>query len=231
LAGFSVVLAATAPLAGETKKTDADKEREIAAPLVEKDPAAAELFARANDAHDRGDLATAADLYGKVREADPWFVAATRRLCGVEAQQDHREVAIPLCREAVAKEGNAFDYATLAEALLVASPGAEGRAADINEAVGAARKAISLDPEDRSGYHALCICAMAKDDEPMLHEGALGLIRVAPDDIPTNMFASMDSASLGDFDTAERFLDKAHREGLPDAQWQAKAARRRRAPA
>ena len=51
--------------------------------LRNRNSAAAELFAEANQARDAEDWQTAEQLYRQVRELEPDFLHATRRLCGV----------------------------------------------------------------------------------------------------------------------------------------------------
>src|SRR5512143_4274001 len=74
----------------------------ITAELQAKNPAAADLFARANAARDREEWAEAERLYREVRRLEPGFVHATHRLCGVVLNQGRRAEAIGLCREALA---------------------------------------------------------------------------------------------------------------------------------
>ena len=57
-------------------------EKKIDAEIRARDPDTADRFAEATAAADNGELDRAASLFEQVRAAAPWFVHATRRLCG-----------------------------------------------------------------------------------------------------------------------------------------------------
>ncbi len=195
-------------------------EKQIDAEIRARDPDTADLFAEATAAADREDLDRAASLLDRVRAAAPWFVHATRRLCGVEAMRDHRETAILLCREAVAADASPVNEAALAAALLQ-TKGLPPKA-DIDEALGLARDA-SIKEEHPSAFTqaVLCQCALNAGDFPTLAICADQLMRVAPDEMSTHYFAAIAAASQGQTSDAERELEVARAKGLPDRPYEA----------
>jgi Zn-dependent protease with chaperone function len=216
LAAFAAaVLWCAGASATPTSWRDPAREEEINAELRARDPQAADLFAEATAAVDHDDADRAATLLEQVREQAPWFVHATRRLCGVERRRGHRDRAIALCREAVAAEPSPENEAALAVALV------EGKGrppqADVDEALRLARDASFK--EERSTpftQTVLCQCALAGRDLPTLTICAERLKRIAPEEVSTHYFATIDAAAHGDTSEAERQLEVARAKGLPD---------------
>jgi Zn-dependent protease with chaperone function len=194
-------------------------ERRIEAELRARDPAAADLFVEATAAADRGDEESAASQLEQVRAADPWFVHATRRLCGVEVNLGHRDRAIALCREAVAAEASPENEAVLAAALLVSTGELPG--GDAEEALRLARDA-SFKEEHASPFTQMVLCqgALANRDFETLGVCAGRLQRVAPDEMSTHYFAAISAATRGDTSDAEQELEAARAKGLPDSMYE-----------
>jgi Zn-dependent protease with chaperone function len=216
LAAFAAaVLWCAGSLAAPRTARDQAFEQQLDAELRARDPKAADVFAEGTAAVDRGELDRAADLFAEVRSAAPWFVHATRRLCGVEAMRGHRDAALTLCREAVAADASPVNEAALAAALIqTKEPPPE---ADVDEALRLARDASNKD-EHTSPFTqtVLCQCALAGHDFPTLAICAERLLRVAPDEMSTHYFAAISAASRGETSDAERELDVARAKGLPD---------------
>jgi Zn-dependent protease with chaperone function len=190
-------------------------EQQIDGELRARDPGAADRFAEGTEDVDRGELDRAADLFAQVRSAAPWFVHATRRLCGVETMRGHRDAALTLCREAVAADPSPVNEATLAAALITAN-GLPPQA-DIDEALRLAYGA-SVNEEHMSAFTqtVLCQCALAGRDFQTLGTCADRLLRIAPDEMSTHYFAAISAATRGEASSAERELDVARAKGLPE---------------
>jgi Zn-dependent protease with chaperone function len=208
-----VVAALIAPAAGraEALKADADTfQARITAELAEKDPAAAALFIRANEARDRRDLDVAADLYGQVMASAPWFTHAERRLCGVEGERKHFDRAVSLCREVVAKDASALNEGALADTL-ARTGNPEHRAEAARLAYSAARRA----PDDVAVQGIACQVGLNCGSQEILAVCAANLGRLAPDDMGTLAFTAVEQAIRGDIDEAEATLDRAEAKGMP----------------
>ena len=214
------VAAALAPMLlassarGSLKQQNADFNSFITSQLAIRDAAGADLFTQATQAEERGDHDAAADLYGRVRERDPWFFHATRRLCGVEAERGHRDRAIVLCREALAADHSPVNEASLARTLLAGSPPPAADA--VQEAYGHARNAADNNPNDAFAQVVLCEAAMAANELRALDECVRKLQAIDPRTLSTMYFSAVDHASQQHYDEALSDLDQAHELGLPD---------------
>ena len=190
-------------------------ERKIEAELRARDATAADEFAEATAAADRGDFDGAATGFEHVRTAAPWFVHATRRLCGVEVERGNRDHAVALCREAVGADPSPENETALALAL-VQSKGARSEA-DGQEALRLARDA-SFKQEQTKPFTqlVLCQCALAQHDLETLAICADRLKSVAPHEMAAQYFAAIADATRGRTEDADRELEAAHAQGLPD---------------
>jgi len=213
LAGLAVLGWALVAVAAPPPSTrDLAYEAKIQQEIEARDPKGAQLFAQATAARDRGDLDQAADLFGQVRALDPWFVAATRRLCGVESSRGQHDQAVALCRQAYKDDPSAIDGAALALALLEANPTGQTPWEAAEHARSAAKKA----PDDAYVQQVLCQASLAVNDMDALGSCAAVLRRLAPDDMSTSFFCALDDAAHGRLDEADRELDQAYARGLPD---------------
>src|ERR1019366_4336539 len=105
VAAAIVALAAQAAIAAPYSFPRNDEfDRKVQAELEARDPEGAAIFAKATAARDAHDEQAAGELLEQVHARDPWFLHATRRLCGVESRRGHHERAIALCREAYASD-------------------------------------------------------------------------------------------------------------------------------
>jgi Zn-dependent protease with chaperone function len=190
-------------------------ERQIVGELRARDPTTADVFVDATAESDRGNLDRATELFEEVRRAAPWFVHATRRLCGLEARRGHRDRAIALCREAVAADDSSVNEAALAASLIQSDgPVSED---DALEALRLAREASAKEPEGSPfTLTILCQSAIAARDFATLSACADRLRKVAPDEVSTHYFGAVAALTQGHTSEAERELDAAHAKGLPD---------------
>jgi Zn-dependent protease with chaperone function len=200
---------------------DAAFDQRVQAEIEARDPEGAALFAQATAARDRGDEETSRDRLEQVHARDPWFVHATRRLCGFESSRGDHERAVALCREAYQKDPSAADGSALALALLAADQNS-GRY--VHEASERAREAAHKEPGDFYTQYALCQAALAVHDTATFHDAAGALRRIAPHDALALYFAAIDDAGRDELDVARRELEEAHRNGLPDGAYDRLAA-------
>jgi Zn-dependent protease with chaperone function len=210
---LAVTLVASAAGAS-LKQQSEDFDRKITEELRARDPEGADLFARAKQASDRKDFDTAADLYARVRERDPWFSHATRRLCGVESSRGNHDRAIALCREALQADGSATNEAALAHVLMdVRGKPAD---ADVREAYGRARDAVGKDPADGYALLVLCHAAISAREIATL-ESCVGKLKTVDPGTMTTLYLSAINHALHErLDEAQGDLDRAHALGLPD---------------
>ncbi|MDC3959328.1 M48 family metalloprotease [Polyangium jinanense] len=191
-------------------------ERELAEQIQKLDPDAAKVFAEANAARERGDLAGAAELYEKVRARVPKFSAATRRLCTVKLHQDARNEAVALCRKALATEDVAENKAALAQALLMRPQGTTPNMSEVREAFELATSAAARKPDDKFAQLLVCESALQNSRFDHLRTCSRALERIAPEFAPTHLYASMVDASEGKLGDAIGKLDRAKSLGLDD---------------
>jgi Zn-dependent protease with chaperone function len=203
---------------GEAGAADdrAAQERELAAQIQAIDPEAAKLFADANAARDKNDLAGAAALYQQVRERAPKFTAATRRLCRIELRRGARDKALDLCRGALAAEDNAENKAVLAEVLLVMPSGGSPTQSEIREALDLATSAVARKPDDAYAQMVLCEAALRTEQLDRLRSCSRALVRITPESPGGHIYSSMVSASEGNFGEALALLDHAKELGVDE---------------
>ncbi|MDI1432608.1 M48 family metalloprotease [Polyangium sorediatum] len=203
---------------GEGKAADeAAFERELAAQIQKLDPEAATLFAEANAARERNDLAGAAGLYEQVRARVPKFSAATRRLCTVKLHQGARNEAIALCRKALETEDVAENKAALAQALLMRPQGTAPNTLDVREAFELASSAAARKPDDKFAQLLHCESALQYSRFDQLRTCSRALERIAPEFAPTYLYASMVDASEGHLDKALEKLERGKSLGIDEA--------------
>src|SRR5262245_25005562 len=196
-------------------------ERRLDAELRGQNAQAADVFAQANAAREKDDHARAAELYGRVYEMAPQFVAALRRQCGEVAELGRRQDAIALCRRAVASERSAENFSMLSTVLLSPGVGPEHSAKADAEALAFASRAVDLKPDAPWALEALCRAAMASNSTPALRRCVEGLERVAPNAVVTYFSAMVLAVAEGRSQDAHRSLERARKAGLGDEQYRA----------
>ena len=197
---------------------DAALESKIDTELRERDPRAADLFVEATASLDRenaADSAHAAALLEQVHQAAPWFLHATRRLCGVEAALGNRDRALALCREALAADGSSLNETAMAAVLI--APKSKSTPADVQEAVRLASDAVSKErPTTAYAQLVLCESELAADARASFCRCAADLLRLAPDEMSSHYFAAIAAATEGHVADAKAELEVARAKGLPD---------------
>lgn len=188
-------------------------DRKITSDLAARDPEGAELFRQAKLASDRKAFDAAADLYARVRERDPWFSHATRRLCGMEIARHNFERGLALCNEAFSADPSPVNEAALAQA--ISERGGNGME-NAQEAYGHALNAADNAPGD--GYVQLVLCqyaAVARESKT-LSRCVQKLKVLDPETQSTLYFSMIDHGLRGELDEAQADLDRAHVLGMPD---------------
>jgi hypothetical protein len=207
-----LILAFTKRLAAQETR-DEFTER-VTADLRARNPEAADLFVRANEARDRADLVNAEVLFRQVLELAPEFDHAVRRLCGIVLQRGHRNEALVLCRQAMELAETRENRGALIDALLTGYGGEPPPAADLQEALLHARTLLG-DPE--AGLYDListCMAADANDELDVLRQCSQRLESVAPHEGATHYYAWLVAMSDGDFSAAEQRLELARADGM-----------------
>ena len=96
----------------------------------------------------------------RVRELEPDFLHATRRLCGVVLQQDRRQDALSLCREVYDREASRENRSALVVALAARDEsGKQPTEAELEEALEHA--SILLDDPDVDEWAVVSACQAA----------------------------------------------------------------------
>jgi Zn-dependent protease with chaperone function/uncharacterized membrane protein len=184
--------------------------------LQGKNPAAAKAFHEANLAREKSQWADAERLYRQVLALEPGYVHATRRLCHVVYEQGRRKEALPLCRQALAKEASPENRSQFLDVLLDRRNDHEPTAAELQEARTHASALLALPHPDWVVLPAACDTAIARQDANMLRRCVDRLESVAPTEVATHFYKWILALSEGDYSAAERALDRAHSLGLPD---------------
>lgn len=213
--GVMLVVLTPVPASGApySPPIDPTLETRIQSEISARDAEGAAVFARATDARNRGDTATARDLLQQVHDRDPWFVHATRRLCGAESQLGHHDTAVALCREAYTQDPSSLQASALAMALLEADT---GQGSNGTQALELAREAARKSPDDFYAQLTLCQAALRMNDTHAVTAAAAAMRRLAPHDPSALFFSALDEASHGNLESASRDLEEAHANGLPD---------------
>ncbi|HZF12125.1 MAG TPA: M48 family metallopeptidase [Thermoanaerobaculia bacterium] len=223
LAGWVLVLvgiAAGKAAAVTRKEQSAAFDARIARQLAALDPAAAALFAQANEAREKKDHQRARDLYARVHERVPTFSHAVRREGFEELSLGHREPAIALYRQALALETSAANLSSLASGLATPVGGQPVPEAERKEALDLARRATQLEPDDFFAQATLAQAALVNDDLALLQATSDRLVTLAPEEPVGYFFRSIAEASRGELDRAEASLAQAHARGLSAKEYQ-----------
>lgn len=189
-------------------------EKKMQDEIAARDPEGAALFAQATEARDRDDLDAAARLLEEVRTRDPWFVHATRRLCGVEAARGHSDRAVALCEDAYSADASAINGAAFASALLQAD---KGHGDDGTRALRLAQQAAAKPGgNDFFVQFVYCRAALTMNDTRDVPSCARAMRRAAPHDAFALYFSALTDGTDGRLDEARRELEEARANGLPE---------------
>lgn len=212
-----LLLLASIPAGAETQE---EFDRKIIAELKARDPAAAELFIKANAARARGDHAAATVLYRQVRAAQPGFTHATRRLAGELSRTGDAAGALDLYREAAALDPSPLNLAALAGGLVMPRRGTEPTADDMSKAASICERLTTGPQYDAEVQRQCAMVGLASGTLELTVAAAATLERIAPDEPSTPYFAALAHAVQGQFLRAESDLKRARELGMPEAEYQ-----------
>jgi Zn-dependent protease with chaperone function len=221
-AGTLVVVAMLAPLSAAPAAPSPDEvardefEAKVLDELSSIAPSAMEDARGAAVAYEAHRAQEAYDGYARVLVAAPRFDHALRRQCVAKLALGEREVAIPLCRAALAVRSTAPNEMALAQALATSRPGQTVSQAELDEAIVMAIRGMSLEPNRVSIAQGACDVALRANNLDLLKTCAGRLQALAPDDLSTKYSAFVVAASLGEFRGARRLLGEARSAGLPE---------------
>lgn len=214
IVGWSLLVSASEAAVTPFERNLAAFDASLLEELRQAQPEAAELFAQANDARAKGDHAQAAALYRKTWQLAPRFAAAPRRLAHEELTLGHRAPALEAARAAVAIEESAFNLSALSSALASGGGDQEADARDLAEAEQLAIRAFELEPAELSVAAAAAQVALQQQNRALLENSVRQLIKLAPEEPATHLFAAFAAAFTGRLSEAEDELKVARALGL-----------------
>jgi tetratricopeptide (TPR) repeat protein len=188
----------------------------IAAELKARNPDAAQMFSRADDARDDGQLETAVFLYARVREMEPGFAHASRRLCLSLLALERRDEAVEICRDAVALEESPENLSALALSLARSTRTVAATPGQLDEAERLAERASTDQPDDFFSQTVLCEVAMIRFNLDHLRICTNPLARIAPDEVVTAYLGTI--LAIGEERQVEalEYLARARDLGMPE---------------
>ncbi|HEY0462904.1 MAG TPA: M48 family metallopeptidase, partial [Polyangiaceae bacterium] len=198
-----------------TAASSSDGDQKHRAELSASAPSAAPLFEQANHARDLGDPATAEQLYGRLFAEVPSFVHAERERCSALSRLDRPDEALPLCRDALAKDPSVASLHALARVLLQPAGGAEPTFVEMEEADALLKRALQLDPTNAVVVGEQCLLADQRESLEQLSRCTARLRELAPNDVWTVYWSWVYALDLGHFDQAERLMARAQKLGAP----------------
>jgi Zn-dependent protease with chaperone function len=186
--------------------------------LTALDPGAVDIWNHANAARAAEQHEVAVKLYADVYQRVPKFVHALRRQAGEELALGQRDLALQHSREAVEIERSAENLARLAESLITVKDG-KPASADLIEAKRLATESVKKKPNDGYPHSVLAQVAMYSDDFETFKRETERLEVLEPKAMQTHMARVSVAASEGDWSEAFAALERAHKFGLPDAEY------------
>ncbi|MBX3206222.1 MAG: M48 family metalloprotease [Labilithrix sp.] len=207
------LLATARPAAAGVIERQAARNERFAEELRALNPEAVGPFVEANGLSGTNE-ARALELYERVNTLAPEFTPAMRRRAVILAFSGKRAEALALVRRARALEGSPENALALALVLVTPPPSGEPTAADTREALGIVRRGVQERPTDVDDHHALCQVALYAQSVPDLEAGLAALLRLAPTEPETYVWATVVAGMRGDRDAAYASIATARRLGL-----------------
>jgi Zn-dependent protease with chaperone function len=216
LASVLVFLAVIFVTRVATAKVDRDeRQRRRDAELVEalraKNPEAADAFARASAAAREKDHQRAIGEYTRVQTLEPSFTPAYRRQAIELVELDRRAEALSLARKAFKMEESFENELTLAVVLL--SNPRQRSDSEAREAMKHAESAVSHKPDDVDARAVQCEAALATSNQTQLDVCSKALVRLAPDEAGSHLYASIAALTHGSTSDARASIAEAKRLG------------------
>jgi Zn-dependent protease with chaperone function len=200
------LLFAFATSAETTKEFDV----RIEAQLRQLDPAAVEIWNRANVARNAGFHSVAAMLYAQVHARAPKFVHALRRQANEEAAMGQRDLALTHLRAALDAERSSENLAALADVL---GKGDEARAL--------AQESVQKNPTGLYEAGVQAHIATASQDLEVLESAAERMQVIAPHNPATHAYLAIAAIAKQDWSHAREELEQAKAFGLDDSTYDA----------
>jgi len=190
----------------------------VTAELRAKNPEAAGIFEKANEARNTQAWPEAESLYREVLRMEPGFVHATRRLCHAVLEQERRDEALTLCRQAFAAESSPENRAQLLDVLLHKENREDFTPAEIREAARHANVLLTQTRDlDWVLMPAACQAALLAENGSLVRRCAERLQAAAPNEGVTVYYGWVAAMVEGDLGAAAAALDKGREVGLPEA--------------
>ncbi|HSP36035.1 MAG TPA: M48 family metallopeptidase, partial [Thermoanaerobaculia bacterium] len=167
-------------------------------------------LARAAQKHDE-----AARLYAEVAAQVPQFDHALRRQAAEEMFLGRKELAITHAKQALSIDRSAENLATLAAALISSKPTPD----QLQDGKHLANESAKMKPNEPFVHSVLAQAAIDSDDLDALRRETLRLEMLAPNEVETQMCRVTLAAADGAWSGALEALEKAHKLGLSDADY------------
>jgi Zn-dependent protease with chaperone function len=211
----SLVLAFLLSFLGAIAQAQRDPEAEaaIAKQLAEIAPDAVASFQKATAAMDAGDRASAEAAFREALALAPDFPPALRRLSYVI---EDRNQSLELARRAYALERHPYNLSAIVQSLLRFEDPVK-----VREVGDLAWRLFEERPEDADSLALVATAASRQGNETLFRRAAGALRRVAPDEVPTHYFTAVEAASDGDWQRAEREIERAKALGFPEEEAEA----------
>lgn len=208
---LAVAVLCASPLLAETREEfDARLTKELRAV----DPAAAQLWTRANAARLANKSAEAVQLYAGVHARVPSFDHALRRMAFEEHSLGLRTEALAHARAALAANRSAENLGTLARILIEVKIG-KATPLEMDEALHLVDEAVRLKPNEISAHSARASVALQIGNIVTLRDSVDRLLVLEPNAVETHILAFYASLNEGEFSAARASLDRAKVLGLP----------------
>jgi Zn-dependent protease with chaperone function/tetratricopeptide (TPR) repeat protein len=208
-----LLLSSAHPAAAQVRSADPE-DVSIRADVERASPEAARLFEQANEARDRGDLASALVLYRQTSALIPSVDHPVRRTCSVLVALARFDEAVADCEHALTLgPDSAFNLGALTHALAQRrGPG------DVRRALELGRRAASVRP-DKFALIAWCEAAFAAEERAELRSCVDKLMALDPAGAESNVISTLAALVDGDADGARASLARARAAGIPDEQY------------
>jgi Zn-dependent protease with chaperone function len=208
---FLCALTATGLLFAFTASAETTKEFDarVESQLRKLDPAAIEIWNRANVARNAGFHGVAATLYAQVYQRVPKFIHALRRQAYEEAEIGKLGLALAHLRAAVESERSPENLSALASVL-----------GDGDEAKALAQEAVEKNPNGVYEYGVLAQIATKAQDLELLRRATGQLQVIAPRDPATHAYLAIVAIAQQDWSNAREELEQAKALGLEDSTYE-----------
>lgn len=214
-------LAEANPKSAVEQQQKAERDLRATEQLTRLAPELVPTWREANDAWDRGDLASARTGAESIVAKVPKFSPARRFLAVIEGRSGNVSRAIALAGEVLNDDHDPLSERSAAMVLL-----SEGTTeANHQMALVHAEAAARAMPGDLSVQAIRCRAAAVTQNLPALASCSDALLRIDPADMAGHYFSFLNYGMRGELEEARKRLDRAHQLGLPDEVYNGDVAR------